>query len=1096
MNSIEQNYNFSLMNSTDSAPVVAGSKANTLLFLSKHKIPVPETIFISNGGWEKNIPTSFEETSVNFEDAISALETQTGRKFGGKTNPLLLAVRNASRSSAALLKYALLNFGLPLKDEIIINGYSVPEASRLYLREHLANMLREKSGFDFTSELSVSDFRKSAINFLANMIHNGQDLPRLKRKIGDGITPIFLLQAMRPSGLIPSDISGTIYSQDPNGFTQKPIGYFRKAKSDIFKFDNSPIEFLKTSHPAQFEELAILSSKIQQLFGTICKINFGIDDNKVYILSVHKALVKPEVESNLIDSYIKDNVLTSQEVIQTISSEALILNQTSQLLNLKDLKLLGTGNSLGNKVSTGRVATNSSTFLELIKRNEPVIFVSQEMLPSDVPLLMQSQGLLTVRGGITSHVAVVMRGLNKACISGVPSMAIMSDKKGIQIANQIIDEGEWTTLDESTKTIYLGKGEINLLRESRLLEDIAYSTDDFRNAKVLVNADTVEQVERSVSAGAEGVGLVRSEHQMLTEEMLLAFRCLLVSESESQRKKFIEIITTSFKTQLARMLEVLEGRPLHYRLLDAPINEFIPDSSDEEAFQELEKVLNLSAAQTREKFASLRETNNLLGCRGSRWGIANTDFYKFQIETAIQAATKVAASSNGKPVAITLIVPMINTANELKFWSNIFRQILGRSPSPANLDVNLGAMVETPKAALNTANLAKYVDTICLGTNDMTQCIWGLSRDDASNFFPQFLNMGLTKFDPFQTLDKTGVGELLKLAIRNARKANPKMQIYVCGEHASDPKSVEHFIKLGVNGISCNLNLITGLKVVVAQAELKHQNTNYEKRLPIRSNANRQASRALKKIINEVNLSNYSSAQQIALDWANEISAYIGIPRSLVWKYFKRNIVEKWFGSWEYKRFYSGWLTQDAVDYVLSHEDRIIRYSVFPTDIACHAVSKALPKNASAEKLTEEFEALDHSVPVEVFPQQPADHLCFRGFLHNNEFRFEAGIGQAMYTFEQERGLHPIVTGCLELSTRQPKVIKQQTGEPRIKIIEDNLYFLLSLYGESLLMKCLDLSNSLGVDWLAIEGYYNYFNQSPPFVCDIDLPQDIAFHCS
>lgn len=187
---------------------------------------------------------------------------------------------------------------------------------------------------------------------------------------------------------------------------------------------------------------------------------------------------------------------------------------------------------------------------------------------------------------------------------------------------------------------------------------------------------------------------------------------------------------------------------------------------------------------------------------------------------------------------------------------------------------------------------------------------------------------------------------------------------------------------------------------------------------------------------------------------------------------------------------------RSAVDYVLSHEDRIIRYSVFPTDIACHAISKALPKNASAEKLTEEFEALDHSVPVEVFPQQPADHLCFRGILHNNEFRFEAGIGQAMYTFEQERGLHPIVTGYLELSTRQPKVIKQPTGEPKIKIIEDNLYFLLDLYGESLLMKCLDLSNSLGVNWLAIEGYYNYFNQSPPFVCDIDLPQDIAFHCS
>lgn len=778
-----------------------------------------------------------------------------------------------------------------------------------------------------------------------------------------------------------------------------------------------------------------------------------------------------------------------------VTADLLIDKNTPEIINIGDLKLIGSGLSLGGNVATGRVATDAASLNEFIQQGEPVIFVSNELAPRDAALFTRSQGLLAAKGGITSHMAVVMRGLSKACISGIQEMSLISGSKGFKLRDQIINEGEWLTLDEKSGGIYLGEGEIKQKPISQQISEIIRWADDIRRVKVLVNADDINQVKLGLVEGADGVGLVRSEHQILTEEVLQAFRCVLLLPNGHQKSRYIETVAVALEEQLADMLRVLDGKPLHYRLLDAPINEFVP--TEGETVASLAEALGITEGQVRNQISNLREANSLLGCRGSRWGIVHPEFYRRQIKLALNAGIQVA--SEGVPIALTVIVPMVSTEEELEYWSSIFQQQLAGYTFPTSypLTVRFGAMVETPRAALCSAGLAKYVDILCIGTNDLTQAVWAMSRDDVSTFYSQLMTSGIADFDPFRTLDRTGVGSLIERAITEVRRVRPDTQFYACGEHASNMESVKYLIGLGVDGVSCTADRVAGIKVVAAHAELARvQDYSTVRHPPMESDAGQRSSDVLERIIAEVHQSRHAIAQRIALQWAHEIAQQLDLESPTVWKYFKRNLVENWFGAGERKRFGPRWDTEDTIAYAMSHPGRKVRYSLFPSDIACHAKSKALPENASAESWRVELEKLDHSIALEIFPQQPEDYLCFRAVFQGDEFRFEAGIGQAMYVFEQERGDHPFVQGFFDINLHAPKVTGRNKDHQQTKLIEDGLINLLNLHGSHLLFKCRDFCETLGVKWIAIEGYYDFHNQGAPFICDLDLPQDLAFHGS
>jgi phosphoenolpyruvate-protein kinase (PTS system EI component)/8-oxo-dGTP pyrophosphatase MutT (NUDIX family) len=764
-----------------------------------------------------------------------------------------------------------------------------------------------------------------------------------------------------------------------------------------------------------------------------------------------------------------------------------------EIINIEDLILLGSGLSLGEKVATGRAVTNASSLNEFVQKGDPVIFVSNEMVPRDASLFTRSQGLLAVKGGITSHMAVVMRGFGKACVSGIQEMSLIPGSKGFKLRDRIINEGEWLTIDERSGGIYFGKGQLRTRRISEEMMEIIRWADNTRSVRVLVNADDRDQVKTGLMEGADGVGLVRSEHQILAEEVLQAFLCVLLLQSGPEKSRCIETVAKALEEQLVDMLKVLQGKPLHYRLLDAPINEFIP--SEGETLASLAELVGMDEDQVRTRLSSLRETNSLFGCRGSRWGILHKEFYKRQIDLALSAGMRVA--SDGITVALTIIVPMLSAEEELKYWSLIFQQKLADNAYPPSypFTVRLGAMVETPRAALISAQLAKYVDMLCIGTNDLTQATWAMSRDDVSTFYSKLLDARIVDYDPFRTLDRIGVGRLIEKAITEARSVNPDTQFYICGEHASDPESVNYLIGLGVNGVSCMADRVSRIKVAAARAELAQvPDTSALRHLPTESNVGKRSPDVFERIVAEVHDSNHEAAQRIALSWAHEITQQLGLEPPTVWKYFKRNLVEKWFGAGEHKRFEPGWDTEEAIAYATSHPGRKVRYSLFPSDIACHAISKPMPENANEKEWRAELEALDHSIAMEIFPQQPEDNLCFRVVFQGDEFRFEAGIGQAMYVFEQERGDHPFVQGFWDISSKIPKVTGRHKDPQQTTQIEDGLLRLLSLYGETLLLKCRDICHRLGVRWIAIEGYYNLHNQGAPFICDMDLPQDIAFH--
>jgi phosphoenolpyruvate-protein kinase (PTS system EI component)/8-oxo-dGTP pyrophosphatase MutT (NUDIX family) len=764
----------------------------------------------------------------------------------------------------------------------------------------------------------------------------------------------------------------------------------------------------------------------------------------------------------------------------------------SDILNFEELRLLGSGLSLGIKTATGRVVTDATSLHRFLELGDPVIFITDELAPRNAPLFMRSQGLVAAKGGITSHMAVVMRGLRKACICGIQDLFVMPESSGFQLRDQIIGDGEWLTIDERSGGIYLGRGQLRSRPVSEEADEIVSWAHTAQRVKVLVNADDDEQVKYGLLEGADGVGLVRSEHQILSEELLEAFRCLLLVRDTQKKSVYNDKITATLERRLVEMLKVLDGKPIHYRLLDAPINEFLP--FENEPLASLAESTGVTEGVLQNQISRLRETNSLFGCRGSRWGLVHQEFYKRQIELALRAARNVAAEDVA--VALTIVVPMISAEEELKYWYSVFQQELARNSAlSCNLTIRFGAMIETPRAALSCAGLAKYADTFCIGTNDLTQAVWAMSRDDVSAFYSQLLTTAGISFDPFRILDRVGVGVLLEQSIADARRVRPDAQFYVCGEHASDPDSVRYLIGLGVDGLSCAPEHVSNIKVVAALAGLvRFENSSTQWNILPRRRELENSSDILERIIAEVNRSNYPAAQKAAMDWAGSIAEDLGLKSPTVWKYFKRDLVEKWFGAGERKRFEPGWDTGEAVAYATSHSMRKVRYSVFPADIACHARSKALPEDTTMAEWRAELDALDHSIAVEIFPQQPEDNLCFRARFEGDDLQLEAGLGQAMYVFEEERGRHPFVQGFFDVASCKAKVTGRNENEQATASIEKSLTDLLSLYGSDLLRNCREICDTLQITWIAIEGYYDFKTQAYPFVCDLDLPQDLAFH--
>lgn len=1061
----------------------AGRKAAWLFAVSSAGMAIPETVILPAPS--HNDQDEWASWLHGLDSVIEQFEQRSGCALGSCDDPLLLAARVSLRGVQEAT--SLLNVGLPDAGPVKFRGVPASSTRVDEARRRLAQTLN----------VPVQGGRAAAIARIRSFAREHL-LPSTARTSGArALSSVgsLVIQRMRPSMLIPGTCRIVFVSRDPDGPASGPVGYSLEV-DDGGQLQYRSLAELEPDWPAVYTRISAASRVLECTFGAVCRVQFGVDADGIFVLSVHQASVTPEVGCDLLTAQVADGIRTPREALEFVDSQHLRTSGTRQIRNQSALSPLARGSSLGEWRVSGRLALDARAVDAMLTDEQAVIYVSEELKLEDTATVSKAAGVVSARGGITSHMSVVARGMGKACIAGVERLSRLGERRAIVFGGRVVEEGSWITLDEREGIIYLGRADFAAESRPEAVERVLAWANEERRVQVLVNADSPSELRQGLLSGADGVGLCRSEHQLLEGPVLDAYREVLLARRSSVQLAAVATVMTALADRLRAMLHLLGGRPIHYRLLDAPANEFLPGEATEWA--PLAERLGEDEAEIRSRASQLREQNALLGCRGCRWGTVFEDFYRAQIRMVVRTADEVAAS--GTPVALTLVIPMVVSPGELSYWADICRQEQGalEGERSAPLDVTVGVMVETPRAALLGPDLAADVSTFCVGTNDLTQAVWAMSRDDAGQYLPRYRQLGLVDIDPFRGLDVRGVGHMIRNLVDDVHKTRPEARFYVCGEHGGQPDAVKWFATNGIDGVSCTPERVGGAIVAAAQAAITASGSNGP-RVPLASfnHCQERAHELMDRIVSEMGKGDRQSAQRAAYEWAASTSARLGLDETDVWKFFKRNLAIQWFGPREYRRFAPGWDTEDALAYAWSLRQHRVRYSLFPYDIACHAVSRALPAGGPQLAWRDHIDGLDHGVPMEIFPQQPESKLAFRGMVDGFAIRIEAGFGQAMYVFEVERGSHQVIAGSMDSRDGAIRFVPMERTAPSIATagpLADVVGALLQRHGRDTWARCRDLCETLGLDWVAIEGYYDAATGDAPFVCDVDIPPDVAFY--
>jgi phosphoenolpyruvate synthase/pyruvate phosphate dikinase len=891
----------------------------------------------------------------------------------------------------------------------------------------------------------------------------------------------FIIQSMRPSLKNPGDLIGNAWSRTTNGESISN-GFIRQLNSNGTMDYLSFTQWYAVGDTAAKEVNEWLRS-LEDIYGTPCRVSFGVSDGKTYLLSLHSAETSSSIKCQVLADQVRRGLRTRHEALLTLEPKQ-ITSANVSIANLGELRKLACVSPTGHRVASGRVAFSGLAAKHFQGDGSPVILIKENLLPADAGLIGSCDGFMTARGGISSHMIVLSRGIGKATIAGVDGLKIYSDERYADLRGFVIKEGDWVTLIEASGSIYAGRAEATLQVDSPTIEVVKWSIDP--DIRVLVNADSVSVAESGFLNTAEGIGLCRSENHITDPSALLAFQRFILGDTTYSKKELLAPVFLQLSHQLINLLRVLAGRPIHYRLLDAPATQFIPPPNSPEMGQ-LSNLMKVSVDKLSQHLLLIAQSNPTQGNRGCRWGLTS-GFYEAQMEMAFSAAMAVAAEGNS--VEMTIVVPLVSTLKELQAVRAMFDRLKTNNIADT-VSLKFGCMVETPRAALTIINLAPIVDSFSFGTNDLTQAIWSMSRDDASQFVPNYLEMGIVDSDPFAIIDKEGVGEILHKAVSSVKTTRQVVEMVVCGEHASVPRNATFWHECGVSVLSCRPDTIGPVRLALYQAKHYKELPDLQDALSPTPTRVKVGRKTLDDIWRALQLGHVEAAQQVAMAWAECISKELGLEVPSNWKYFKRDIVAIWFGRREFRRFREGWTTVEVLDYaeklhLLGH---IVRYSLFPKTIACHAISDVLPDDKSIPEWEEKIEAISHDIALEVFPQQPITDMCFRAVFSLNRFQIEAGIGQAMNVFEKERGQHAVITAEMQ----DDGSWHLSNPSTRTDFLTENLQLFLAREGIALRHRLWDMAVALGPDWIAIEGYYSQKN-SKVFVCDMDLPLDVAFH--
>ena len=852
-----------------------GGKGANLAEMTNLGMPVPQGFTISTEACTRYYEDG-EKIAQDIEDQIyeylKKMEEITGKKFGDPHNPLLVSVRSGSRASMPGMMDTILNLGL--NDEVVesfakitgnprfaydsyrrfIQMYSdvVMEVGKKYFEELIDEMKAEK-GVKLDTELDADDLKKLAEQFKAEYKAKlGVDFPSDPREqLMGAVKAVFRSWnnqraiVYRRMNDIPSswgtavnvqsmvfgntgDESGTGVAFTRNPATGDPHLYgeflMNAQGEDVVAGIRTPqsIDQLKEVMPEVYDQFAAIADKLEKHYKDMQDMEFTIEKGKLYMLQTRNGKRTAQAALKIAVDMVDEGMLTKEEAIMKVEPKQLdaLLHPQFDAESLKAATPVTKGLPASPGAACGKVYFTAAEAVAAAQDGNKVVLVRLETSPEDIEGMAAAQGVMTVRGGMTSHAAVVARGMGTCCVAGCGEVKMNEEEKYFLIGDKKVCEGDYISIDGSTGNVYLS--EIKTVPASMTGDFGRFMgwADEIRTLKVCTNADTPRDAEQAVRFGAEGIGLCRTEHMFFEADRIKAMREMIVSKNEEQRRKALEKLLPMQRGDFEGLFMAMGGRPVTIRFLDPPLHEFLPQ--EEEDIIEIAGEMNMSVADLKQIIADLHEFNPMLGHRGCRLAVTYPEIAEMQTRAVIEAAINV-KKATGLDIEPEIMIPLVGMVNELKFVKNVVTKTADEIIAQSGVEMKylVGTMIEIPRAAVTADEIAQEAEFFSFGTNDLTQMGFGFSRDDVGKILNAYYDKKIMERDPFASLDQDGIGQLVKMAVEKGKKTRPDIKLGVCGEHGGDPASVEFFHKIGLNYVSCSPYRVPIARLAAAQARAK-----------------------------------------------------------------------------------------------------------------------------------------------------------------------------------------------------------------------------------------------------------------------------------
>ena len=854
-----------------------GGKGANLCDMTQLGLPIPQGFTVTTEActeYYNNNRTLSDEIVAQIKESLAKLEEISGKKFGDSENPLLVSVRSGARVSMPGMMDTVLNLGLT--DEAVEglakktnNPRFAYDSYRRFIQmfsdvvmeipksdfEKIIDQMKEEKGVTLDTELTEDDLKELVVRFKAlYKKEKNEEFPNNpEAQLMEAVKAVFR-SWMNPRAIVyrrmndyPSewgtavnvqmmvfgnmgDTSGTgvAFTRNPATGENKLYGeYLINAQGEDVVAGirtPNPISQLEEDMPDVYGQFVAIANKLEDHYRDMQDMEFTVEEGKLYFLQTRNGKRTAAAALKIAVDLVAEGKITEEEAVLRVEPKQLdqLLHPAFDTKALKAAKVIGSALPASPGAAAGKVYFTAEDAKVAAAKGERVILVRLETSPEDIEGMAASKGILTVRGGMTSHAAVVARGMGTCCVSGCGDIKINEEEKYFELGGNVYKEGDYISLDGSTGKIY---GEDIPTVEPEItgdFETLMKWADKVRVLKVRTNADSPRDAKNAVKFGAEGIGLCRTEHMFFEEDRIMKVRKMIVAKNEAERREALADLLPLQKGDFVGIYEAMESRPVTIRLLDPPLHEFLPHTNEELA--ELAKEMNITFEELKATVDSLHEFNPMMGHRGCRLAVSYPEIAEMQARAIMEAAVQV-KKEKGYDIVPEIMIPLVGEKKELQYVKEVVVNTAEEVIKEAGISVeyHVGTMIEIPRAALTADAIAEEAEFFSFGTNDLTQMTFGFSRDDAGKFLEDYYSKNIYESDPFARLDQTGVGQLVEMATQKGRKTRPNIKLGICGEHGGDPSSIEFCHKVGLNYVSCSPFRVPIARLAAAQAAIKNQ---------------------------------------------------------------------------------------------------------------------------------------------------------------------------------------------------------------------------------------------------------------------------------